>query len=92
MKVEVLQPDRPVGFAASANGERSDVNSFATVVDAIGKVLDGASQAEDAFASGTGTLSDAIYERARADVALSIATAAAQRGAQALQAILNMQI
>jgi flagellar hook-basal body complex protein FliE len=51
-----------------------------------------AQSAEDAFARGAGSLQDAVYERARADVALAVATAAAQRGAQAIQSILNMQV
>ena len=55
-------------------------------------VLAGATQAEDDFAYGRGTLQDAIYERAQADVALSVATATAQRIAQAAQSVLNMQV
>jgi flagellar hook-basal body complex protein FliE len=62
------------------------------MLDDVGSVLQGAQRAEDAFASGTGDLQAAIYERARADVVLSVATAAAQRTAQALQSILNMQV
>jgi flagellar hook-basal body complex protein FliE len=58
----------------------------------LGTLLLGAEKAEDAFASGAGRLQDAVYERARADVALSVATAAAQRGAQAISSILNMQV
>jgi flagellar hook-basal body complex protein FliE len=54
--------------------------------------LNKAEGAEDAFAAGSGDLQSAIYERARADVALSVATAAAQRTTQALQSILNMQV
>ncbi len=54
--------------------------------------LAGATRAEDAFAYGAGMLEAAVYERARADVALSVATATAQRFAQAIQSVLNMQI
>jgi hypothetical protein len=45
-----------------------------------------------AFASGGGGLQNAIFERAKADVLLSVASAAAQRTAQALSTILSMQI
>jgi flagellar hook-basal body complex protein FliE len=62
------------------------------MLDDLGSVLGKAEHAEDAFAAGTGDLQTAVYERARADVALSVATAAAQRTAQALQSILNMQV
>lgn len=88
MKIELLRPD----VAPEAAAEPSDQTGFAQALDAIGKVLDGASKAEDAYASGTGSLQDAMYQRAQADVALSVATAAAQRAAQAVQSLLNLQI
>jgi flagellar hook-basal body complex protein FliE len=88
VKVELLQPDaappRP-----SASGTAAQ---FARTLDAVGSLLDGANAAEDAFARGSGSLQSAVYERARADVALSVATATVQRAAQALTSILNMQI
>jgi flagellar hook-basal body complex protein FliE len=88
MKIELLQPDTvpaPAGAAADQTG-------FSAALDAIGKVLNDATSAEDAYANGTGTLQDAMYQRAQADVALSVATAAAQRAAQAVQTLLNLQI
>jgi len=88
VKVELLQPDAPAP-AASAPANRS---AFSRALDAAGALLDSAEAAEDAFANGAGSLQSAVYERARADVALSVATAAAQRSAQALTAILNLQI
>ncbi len=87
MTVEPLVPDAP-----PASGLRNDDGFFAQALDAVGAALSGASRAEDAFAYGRGTLQDAIYERARADVALSVATATAQRLAQAVQSVLNMQV
>jgi flagellar hook-basal body complex protein FliE len=89
MRVEALVPDvapsqRPVTAPASS--------AFSGILDDLGAVFQKAQGAEDAFASGSGDLQSAIYERARADVALSVAAAAAQRTAQALQAILNMQV
>lgn len=66
--------------------------AFARALDALGSALGSAENAEDAFAAGRGSLQAAVYERARADVALGVATAAAQRCAQAVQSILNMQV
>jgi hypothetical protein len=88
VRVELLIPDAsPESTAASG-----DQSGFASALDAIGRVLGEATQAEDAFAGGTGSLQDAMYRRAQADVALSVATAAAQRTAQAVQTLLNLQI
>jgi flagellar hook-basal body complex protein FliE len=88
MRIETLVPDvapqRTATFAQS--------NAFGNVLDGLGAMLEKAERAEDTFAAGSGDLQTAIYERARADVALSVATAAAQRTAQALQSILNMQV
>lgn len=89
MKVEPLIPDVPPANAVSPN---AGGDAFGGLLDDIGAVLGKAEGAEDAFASGTGDLQTAIYERARADVALSVATTAAQRATQTLQTILNMQV
>jgi hypothetical protein len=67
-------------------------SAFSSVLDGLGGALGRADRAEDAFAAHGGSLQDAIFERAQADVILSVATAAAQRSAQAVQSILNMQI
>lgn len=86
MRVEPLLPDvAPV----PAGGSSDD---FGRALDALAGTLEGASAAEDRFAAGTGTLQEAAYERARADVALSVAAAAAQRLVQAVQSVLNMQV
>lgn len=87
MRVEALIPDAP----AAPDGD-GDAAGFARAIDALGDLLGGATRAEDDFAYGSGTLQDAVYERAQADVALSVATAAAQHIAQACQSILNMQV
>lgn len=89
MRIESLVPDVAEIPARSAKPNRS---AFGKILDDLGAMFGKAERAEDAFASGGGDLQTAIYERARADVALSVATAAAQRSAQALQAILNMQV
>jgi flagellar hook-basal body complex protein FliE len=88
MKVEPLVPDAP----PSANADAGDAAAFARALDALGAALAGASRAEDDFAYGAGTLQAAIYERARADVALAVATSTAQRLTQAVQSVLNMQV
>jgi flagellar hook-basal body complex protein FliE len=88
MKVELLVPDTVPQSASTP----SDASAFAAALDAIGRVLGGATQAEDAYANGGGSLQDAMYRRAQADVVLSVATAAAQRAAQAVQTLLNLQI
>ena len=88
MKVELLSPD----VAPNVASRHSDEAQFGRALDAVGSALGAAQRAEDAYASGTGSLQGAVYERARADVALSVATATAQRAAQALTSILNMQI
>jgi hypothetical protein len=88
MRVEPLIPDVAPAPQASPAVE----TPFADVLDALGATLDRAQGAEDAFAAKRGSLQGAIYERARADVALAVATAAAQHAAQAVQSVLNMQI
>ncbi len=87
MRVEPLLPDAPP--APSGAGATAGV---ASALDALGDALTGATRAEDDFAYGRGTLQDAVYERAQADVALSVATATAARIAQATQSVLNMQV
>ena len=88
MKVELLTPDiAPEPAIASPDG-----SGFARALDAAGAVLADATRAEDAYASGSGSLQDAMYRRAQADVTLAIATATAQRAAQAIQTLLNLQI
>ena len=87
MTVEPLVPDAP-----PPSGPSHADGLFARAVDAVAAALTDATRAEDSFAYGHGSLQDAIYERAQADVALSVATATAQRLAQAVQSVLNMQV
>ena len=89
MKVELLAPDVAPSGPPAASG---DAHTFTGAVGSLTSQLEKATRAEDAFAGGHGTLVSAMYERARADVALSVATAAAQRAAQAINTILNMQV
>jgi flagellar hook-basal body complex protein FliE len=87
VRIEPLLPDVPPLPDRSGDGV-----GFAQTLDALGEILAAASRAEDNFAYGNGTLQDAIYERARADIALSVATTTAQRIAQGVQSVLNMQV
>ncbi len=89
MRIENLLPDAP---ETAAPLHASDASAFGKLLDDLGSVFTTAQGAEDAFASGAGDLQTAVYERARADVALSVASAAAGRTAQALTSILNMQV
>lgn len=59
--------------------------------DASGS-LERADRSERAFALGRGGLQEMVLQRAQADVALSLASAAATRASQALSTILGMQI
>jgi hypothetical protein len=83
-----LVPDLPV----SPDTNDGDAGAFARALDALGGMLIGANRAEDAFAYGAGTLQAAVYDRAQADTALAVATSSAQRIAQAVQSVLNMQV
>jgi flagellar hook-basal body complex protein FliE len=60
--------------------------------DGAEEALTGADAAERAFASGHGGLAEMVVARARADVALALATAAASRVTQGLGTLLGMQI
>jgi hypothetical protein len=88
MRVEPLVPD--VAPAPSAGARPG--GAFGDLVDAAGAILAGADAAERAFAAHRGGLQEMVVERARADIALQIAAASAQRVAQGLQTLLGMQI
>ncbi len=88
MKVELLAPDAP----PPQTQPPGDPGAFGRALDGVGAILTDATSAEDSYANGGGSLQDAVYERARADVALSVVTATVQRAAQAINTIVNMQI
>jgi hypothetical protein len=92
MTLTPLHPDRAPQLPALGVGNSRDSNDFARALDGIGSMLDRAQRSEDAFARHAGSLVDAVYERSRADVMLSVATSALQRAAQSVQAIANMQV
>ena len=89
MRVVPLEPDLPKVAAPVAQG---DASGFTAALGTIAQALGRADIAENAYAAGSGTLQDAVLERARADIALAIAAATAQRTATAMQSVLNLQI
>lgn len=104
MNVRALTPALG-GDASSALDAPLEANSVATAsgVAAFSHALSGAfndastalgraDAAESAFAAGKGGMQEMVLERAQADVALSIASAAASRAAASLTTILGMQI
>ncbi|HXF35303.1 MAG TPA: hypothetical protein VN603_12090 [Candidatus Acidoferrales bacterium] len=88
MTVEPLVPD----VAVSAPRAKPDASRFLAALDAAGSVFAAADRSEEAFVEGRGGLQEMIVSRAHADVAISIASAAATRAAQALAQIFNMPI
>jgi flagellar hook-basal body complex protein FliE len=88
MRVEPLVPDLAPSLAAP---ERSG-DVFGDLVDAASGLLATADGAERAFIAHRGGLQEMVVERARADIALQVAAAGAQRVTQGLQTLLSMQI
>jgi flagellar hook-basal body complex protein FliE len=74
--------DGPQGFAAALTAALGGANGALVRADA----------SERAFASGHGGLQQMVLDRAQADVALSLASAAATRTAQTISTILAMQV
>jgi len=93
MQVELLVPDAAAPVVVPpvrANAE--EPNPFSRLVDAAGALLGRADRAEAAFVAHRGGLQEMVVERARADIALAIATTAAQRATQAVSSVLGMQL
>jgi flagellar hook-basal body complex protein FliE len=91
MQVTALVPDVATGPPQTTALQGSG-GTFGDLVDAAGAVLAKADAAERAFSSHRGGLQEMVVERARADIALQIAAAGAQRVTQGLQTLLGMQI
>ncbi len=90
MIVTPLVPDSAMPVAPLA--KPAERNTFGDALDAANAVFDRADNAESAFVHGRGGMQEMVVERARADIALSVATAAASRTAQAVSTIMGMQI
>lgn len=89
MTVTPLLPDTPL-MQLQSHG--SATSAFARAIDALAGTLHRASSAENAFANGNGNLRDAVYRRAKADVAIEVTAAEIRHAAAALQSILTMQV
>jgi flagellar hook-basal body complex protein FliE len=99
MTVEPLIGGAPQAAAPQADaplGADGDASSFAgaleRALDGAGRALEQAERAEASFVRGRGGLQEMVLERAQADVALSLATAAASRSVQALTTLMGMQV
>ena len=90
MKITPLLPD--IALPTTAAPHDGDASDFLSAVNAASGTLMKADKAENAFAAGSGGLQEAVFERARADIVVSIASAAASRTAQALNTVLGMQM
>lgn len=73
----------------------ADAGLFSGIVNGFqnaNTALESASTAETNFANGNGGLQEMVFERARADSLLSIASAGASKATQAINTIMNMQV
>ena len=67
-------------------------SEFMKVLGDIDGALERAAGAEADFVNGSGSLADMVIDRARADVALSLAAAGASHVTQAVTSVLGMQV
>ena len=85
--------DAPLGAATSPpRGTGGFADALGKAFGEAGAALQRADGAERAFASGRGGMQEMVLQRAQADIALSLASAAASRASQALSTILGMQV
>ncbi len=88
------EPDAPLSLGTDAPA--APAPSFAGALERLlgdaSDALQRAQGAEQSFASGRGGLQEMVLERAQADVALSLATAAASRTVALLTSIMGMQV
>ncbi len=89
MNVTPLVPDAAEPAAPPTPGDGA---AFGRLLDAAGSILGSAAAAEHAFVNHRGGLAEMVVERARADIALQVAAATAQRVTQGVQTLLGMQI
>ena len=92
MTVVPLVPDLPLVPHVRTAAPENAAARFENVLAEAGRTFDRAARAETAFVRGTGGLQEMVVERARADILLQVASAAASRALQSLGTILNMQI
>ena len=96
MTVDPIVLDTAVGAAArSAIMSAGDAQLFGSLTGVLAQAtgaLERAQHAESAFAAGNGSLQEMVFDRARADAILNVASAAATKATQSLNTILNMQV
>jgi len=89
----IIEPDAP--RAPQGDGTDAATFGFGSLIDALQagtQTLQRAEGAENAFIAGTGGLQEMVFERAKADVLVSIATAASSRVTQSINSITQMQL
>jgi flagellar hook-basal body complex protein FliE len=85
-----LEPD-----ISRASGNDAATFGFGSLVSALRagtQSLQRAEGAENAFIGGTGGLQELVFERAKADIVVSIATAASSRVTQSINTVTQMQL
>lgn len=88
----LARPTLPASDAMPEPNPRGFARILARAFGVASEALARADTAERAFESGRGGLQEMTLERAQADIALSIASAATSRVTQSLQTILGMQV
>lgn len=97
MTVEPLVPDTPPagGMIPTPQMPAPDdplVGEFQAAIGSVGGALSDANTAQQSFINGTGSLQSMVFERARADALLEVASSVAQHAGQELNQLLNMQV
>ena len=89
-----FEPDAPRPSTSSADADAATAG-FGSLVDALQQgtqALQHAEGAENAFINGAGGLQEMMFERAKADVLVSLASAASSRVTQSLNTLTSMQL
>jgi flagellar hook-basal body complex protein FliE len=88
----VWDDDAPARAPQAAAADNALFHGALDAARATGDALERAEHSEQAFVSGRGGLQEMVFDRARADALLSVASSAASKAATALNTILNMQV
>jgi flagellar hook-basal body complex protein FliE len=88
----VWDDDAPARAPQGGAADKALFNGALDAARATGDALDQAQHSEQSFESGRGGLQEMVFDRARADALLSVASSAASKAVTALNTILNMQV
>jgi flagellar hook-basal body complex protein FliE len=88
----LAMPEADTASPAEAGQPQTFADALGEALRSASSALRGAESAEAAFIRGRGGLQEMVVERAQADIMLAIASATAQRTAQSLTTLLNMQV